>query len=601
MPKPKTCETSGVSDLGFKLTKDLTAALAEITGSEPVEAIPVVVLAAYVDALAKQYGLSESLNLDVDPMERTQQVRPVMETVHRYFQGDGLELDADSVRSQLYDAVAGLAADPRVRKFLNRNQPLTENTVLHLAQIYWNLEATPQRPKLPIKRTAGRDIPVPGILADFATMTWTARVNQKCSYKSSGQGFRTQGARLAVLLAQHLTTRTAPAPSSPARDLDVRPTGDPEEPLEITLKNLVKRAWEQGEYDDAVELSTSYLTITKRRADANPFDVEPDLAGAYLLKGFVSLRPIASWGRVSFDVGMDTTGDLEKAVSSFTMLSQLDPQNDEHSVELVDACLALCVVYAASDRLDDSLGPAQQAVSVAERLAGAQPDHAKRQKNVYLALMALSQPLRGAGRFDDAGAAMARAVAIAEGLTTAEPSEPGHEEFLVALLWGLSQDLRATGRFDDAVQAATRAVAISERSAVAQTTNQRRLASSLLGLSEALNDAGRFDEAVAVAERSVTIRESLVATEPSNAEFRADLAVMIFALGRLLRAAGRFEDVPAASTRAVEIFRQLAATEPEKLEYQRGLATSLDDLGRALRELGRFDEAQAVDEELGGG
>ena len=586
-------------DLAFTLTKDLAAALAEITEDESVEAEPVVVLAAYVDALAKEYGLSESLNLDVDPMERTQQVGPVMEIVHRYFQADEPELAADSVRSRLYDAVATLAADPRVRKVLNRSQPLTENRVLYLAQIYWNLEATPQRPKLPIKRTGGRDIPVPGILADFATMRWTARVNQKCNCKSSGQSFRTQGARLAVLVAQHLTTRTAPAPSSPAHELDVRPTRDPEEPLEITLKDLVERAWKQGEYDDAVDLSTNYLSMIKRRADANPFDMEPDLAGAYLLRGYASLRPIASWGRVGFDLGGDTTDDLEKAVASYTMLSELDPKDEEHSAGLVDACLAL-LGYQASGRIDDSARVAQQAVSIAERLAAAQAGDTERQKKLHHALMFLGPPLRAAERFDDAAAAMARAVTVAEGLVTSEPSEPAHEEFLIAGLWGLSQDLRATGRCNEAAQAATRAVAISERSAAAGTANQKRLASSLMGLSEALRDAGRFDEAVAVEERSVTIRQSLVATEPANAEFQADLAVTIFALGRLFRAAGRIQDVPAAASRAVEIFRQLAATEPEKSEYQDGLAASLNDLGRALRELGRFDEAQRVDEELGG-
>lgn len=596
----RTCETSRVPDLSFTLTKDLVAALAEITGAEPAEAEPVVVLAAYVDALAKEYGLSESLNLDVDPMERTQQVGPVMEIVHHYFGADEPELDADSVRSHLYDAVAALATDPRARKILNRSQPLTENKVLHLAQIYWNLEATPARPTLPIKRGEGRDIPVPGILADFATMTWTARVNQKGNYKSSGQSFRTQGARLAVLVAQHITTRSAPAPGSPARELDVRPTRDPDEPVEITLKDLVERAWKQGEYDNAVELSTSYLSIIKRRADANPFDVEPDLAGAYLLKGFVSLRPIANWERVGFEVGGDTEDDLEKAVASYTTLSELDPQNDEHSAELLNACLVLSVAYEASGRIDESVRAAHQAVSIAERLASAQARNTERQKNLRLALMAVSQPLRGAGRFDEAGAAIGRAITVAEELITAEPSEPAHEEVLIALLWGLSQDLRAAGRFDEAVQAAARAVATSEPLAAAQTANQKRLASSLLGLSQALSDAGRFDEAVAAAERSVAIHESLVGTEPANAEHQGDLAVMVFALGRLLREAGRIEDVTATASRAADIFRQLAATEPETQNYRIGLRASLDDLSRALRALGRFDEALAVDDALRG-
>ena len=46
-------------------------------------------------------------------------------------------------------------------------------------------------------------------------MTWTARVNEKGSYKSSGQGFRTQGARLAVLAAQLIVAEQPQAPARP--------------------------------------------------------------------------------------------------------------------------------------------------------------------------------------------------------------------------------------------------------------------------------------------------------------------------------------------------------------------------------------------------
>ena len=203
-------------------------------------------------------------------------------------------------------------------------------------------------------------------------MKWTARANQKGSYKSSGQSFRTQGARLAVLVARHVTTSSLPVPGSPSGELEVHRTRDLEEPVEITLKELVLRAWSQGEYDDAVELSTSYLSIIKRRADATPLELEPDLAGAYLLKGTASFRPNASWKREAFDVGEDALDVLEKARASFTTLSELDPQNDKHQTDLFEACLALSVAYEVSGQLDEAVQMKERVVSIADELAATQ-------------------------------------------------------------------------------------------------------------------------------------------------------------------------------------------------------------------------------------
>ena len=327
------CQTLGMSAIPFSLTKDLLAAFVEIAGGEPTEVEPVVVLAAYFDALAKEYGLSESLYLDVDPIERTEQIEPVMKIVKHYLRGEEPPFGADLVRARLYVAISAVASDPQARLRLNRNHPLTEVKVLHLAQIYWNLEATPDRPKLPIKPNAERDIPVPSASADFATMKWTARVNQKGSnFKSSGQSFRTQGARLAVLLAQQILAGTASAPGHPSHDLDIHSTSDAERPMEITLKGLAENALNEGRFDDAVDLSSSYLNIIQRRADRNPLVMESELAEAYLLRGFSELRPDSD-GR---DQGQNAVVDegvaaLEKAISSYTTLSELDPETTSTS------------------------------------------------------------------------------------------------------------------------------------------------------------------------------------------------------------------------------------------------------------------------------
>ncbi|NJC81488.1 ATP-binding protein [Planosporangium mesophilum] len=200
---------------GLQLTKDLSDALSWVLDVAPTTPVPVVVLAAYLDSLAKGYGLSDSLEVDaVGPLERVDLPASAVALINHYLADGGASVDADSLRDRLYSVFADLSQDRHARSILDKTQPLTDIELLYLGQIYWNLEGTPTRPKLPIRAgqvviVAGKqvsaDVKAPNANKDFATMKWTARVNEQGPYKSSsGQGFRKQGARLAVLAAEHI-------------------------------------------------------------------------------------------------------------------------------------------------------------------------------------------------------------------------------------------------------------------------------------------------------------------------------------------------------------------------------------------------------------
>src|SRR5690606_34509612 len=118
--------------------------------------------------------------------------------------------DADGLRDRLYDHALGLSCDQEARRVVN-SKTFGEVDLLMAVQVYWNLEHTKRRSELPIQsgqpiQHAGEksqaDIKVPLIGLDFATMPWTKRAKQQAQGKSSGQSFRNQGARIAVLLAQ---------------------------------------------------------------------------------------------------------------------------------------------------------------------------------------------------------------------------------------------------------------------------------------------------------------------------------------------------------------------------------------------------------------
>jgi len=207
----------GNAELRVKGT--LTKAIKEVLGDFPNSVEPVVVLAAYLHSLVERYGLTDSQHLDPNEFEP-----PVLPLEARQFVDSFVDsANTESLRNSLYKAFVDLADDGSVRSVLNKSRALSPREVLLLAQVAWNLEHNDQRPLLPLlpdeifedgKRVTA-DIFAPSIRKDFATMHWTDRGNQKgVQGKSSGDSFRRQTAKLAVLAAQwFLDSHTKPAPT----------------------------------------------------------------------------------------------------------------------------------------------------------------------------------------------------------------------------------------------------------------------------------------------------------------------------------------------------------------------------------------------------
>lgn len=203
-----------------EINADLFEALTEVLGYQPMVAEPVVILTWYLHSLSGGYGLSEHQSLTESQFDRVEIPESAAALINHCLSIEGAPIDVDSLRDRLYEVFVELSNDSNARKTLNKNSPLSETGLLTAAQIFWNLEATRSRKKLPLRSGAistkpdkwePADIKVPDANLDFASMLWTARVNQKATssttgqaYKSSGQSFRKQGARLAVLAAKLL-------------------------------------------------------------------------------------------------------------------------------------------------------------------------------------------------------------------------------------------------------------------------------------------------------------------------------------------------------------------------------------------------------------
>lgn len=197
-------------DQKLEVNVDLFQALTSVLGAAPTEAAPTVILSAYLHFLAKDYGLSDSQSLSGDHLNR---VRPPLAIAPWLTDLLGGEPEPEFLRDRVYRAFVELAQDSDARRLINRRQPLSEIGVLKLAQVHWNVERTETRPLLPVRSAqaiAGKLTQVADIKAnaheDFATMRLTPRSNigvtglgDGQAFQSSGQGFRTLGARIAVL------------------------------------------------------------------------------------------------------------------------------------------------------------------------------------------------------------------------------------------------------------------------------------------------------------------------------------------------------------------------------------------------------------------
>lgn len=195
-------------------------AYTEMTKAIPERVEPALLLSWYLHELAQGFGVFESLDNEDDPVERVHCPEWAQPLLEHCLATDGNPIQSDRLRNVLYQAILAVAGNRSLRQFINRRTAPTETGVLMMAQVYWNLEADETRTRLPIPtgesfiagdgQTRAAGLKVPNKDADYALMPWTKRIGTPATWpggKTSGGGFRTQGARLLVLIAQHIITQ----------------------------------------------------------------------------------------------------------------------------------------------------------------------------------------------------------------------------------------------------------------------------------------------------------------------------------------------------------------------------------------------------------
>lgn len=237
-----------MADQILEVTTDLADALTRVLGPPPPQPRLVDVLAAYLDSLSREYGLTTSAP-DVGRAERPHAPSRALGLIGEFFADAELLEDEVRLGDTLYDLMSDLCEDLRSRKLLNERKPLTPIELMQLGQIYWNLDGTDSRPGLPIRPSEEFAIKVPRANADFASMVWSSRLkNGPAGLRE--HSFRVKGARLAVLMAERLVDLNPATANAPTGARFVFTSG-------VSTRRLSSVAWKEHRQPSATRMFTS--------------------------------------------------------------------------------------------------------------------------------------------------------------------------------------------------------------------------------------------------------------------------------------------------------------------------------------------------------
>lgn len=201
------------------LSKELVGALEAVLGHDLAAPGAAVLLARYIDELAKGYGLTEHKESNWNPLEHAEKMLRLpaaAAAVVRYYLPESAATNGDAIRQRLYAVFQRIDRDAIGAEYLD--------DVRTLAQMYWNLDRDKdERPRLPLDLGAIKVDVVTKKLSrhgtDFSALTWTKRVAVSGVHTSSSGRLRRMGACLAVFAAISIIEekdRASGATASPA-------------------------------------------------------------------------------------------------------------------------------------------------------------------------------------------------------------------------------------------------------------------------------------------------------------------------------------------------------------------------------------------------
>jgi tetratricopeptide (TPR) repeat protein len=372
-------------------------------------------------------------------------------------------------------------------------------------------------------------------------------------------------------------------------------TADPEDrvptnDVSICLERLAVVFNAQERADEAERCLRRKLDIDRALAERFPDDpkLRRDLAIAHHLLGDQAERA----GRNG-----EALAAFSEALALREALIADDPDGVRARLDLASSHGSLAGVLEPLGRAAEAIERQRTCVALLETSTAADPDDTQAQARLATACGQLGRLLVAAGDREEGLRFRRQAVAIDERLAAAAPTDPMKRRVLGLAWMGLGDGLRAADALAEAEEAYVTARTILTEAARMAPADERVLG----GLADAIERgaalatlSGHVGDALERREAALAVREELVRLAPENAGLVDLLAGAIGALGELRWKAGSAADALTAWRRVLEIRQRRAESTPDNRAEQASVANALERVAFFLRQNGEVDQAAAL-------
>jgi tetratricopeptide (TPR) repeat protein len=387
--------------------------------------------------------------------------------------------------------------------------------------------------------------------------------------------------------------------------------------LSMSHDAIAKVLQAQGNLSVAMESYRAGLAVAERLAKADPGN-----AGRQR-NLFVSQNKIANV--------LQAQGNLTAALDSYRaglaiveQLTRADPANARWQHDLCVSHYKIASMLHAQGNLTAALDSYRAGLAIIERLVKADPTNAGWQRDLFASQNAIANVLHAQGNLSAALDSFRAGLAIVERLAKSDLTDAGWQGDLRWSHNKIGDVLRAQGNLSAALDSYRSGLAIVERLATSDPTNadwqfdlgtsNEHVGDILLrqgigvtskphearSLAHLLHHMRRCSRALGLCNVEPALKhyrakseiiERLAASDPSNAEWRRDLASSHGIIGEALHAQGNLSAALDRYRAGLAIVEQLATTDPTNASWQADLAISHVRVAMVLAAQGQPEHA----------
>lgn len=335
-----------------------------------------------------------------------------------------------------------------------------------------------------------------------------------------------------------------------------------------------------------------YLDSLYGEAASDP-ELQAELATAYEKIGDV-LGAMNNSSLGNIRAGLDS---YEKARNLRESVLAADPRNVEAKEKLANNQYVIARTLWNNSQTNEASAAFEQVIELRRSLVSENPDTSSAKNRLAVALIDYGAIPLFNFQSEKALALYGEAHQIINELRAADPRNTTLKKSLTRLIRSQSKAKAAVGQVDEALRDLAVAVDVSRELAAEFPEDfpvQRSVWLTNTIICEVMIDSAVTDEVVEACSKTTAFPEAALQKEPENGVVGFDLAISHFNLARAYRLADQPENTISSARNALRVMSDLSAKNPSDLEYKRNLAIYSTEIARAQIKLARHGDALVI-------